>query len=512
LVALKNTIWLTLAALLIIGIVGGTTWAYYNDSETASGNSFQAWSADLWTQTSQADFEAGISYQVDTASNPGNVLLVESPNWYDTDWDYRKEITIDHTEVDADLTDFPVLISIPSDADLAAHAQTSGDDILFTSVSSTIKLSHEIESFNSTTGELVAWVKLPSLSSISDTGIYIYYGNPASGNQENVTEVWDDNFKMVQHLEETSGDHYDSTSNGNTGTPYGGVIQDATGRIDGADDLDGADDYVTATLGGLNAPFTIEAWGYFDSLNQGSGDYDYILMLGTGGNMVSISRNAAGANADRYYSWSQSAQRLGPVLPGQQWLHIVVVSDTSSPYHSMYLNGVPQTVDDFTSVVNTNGDLVWGEYAPASTHWLDGKVDEVRISNVARSAEWIKTCYNNQNLPSGFYSVGIEEGKPEVTPCNIASQVLDTGVAGATWNTLFWDETLPSNTDIILEVKASDVIFDAADAAPLWTIVGGTSPVASGLPPGRYKQWRARLTTSDTSNTPVLHEVRVYYF
>jgi predicted ribosomally synthesized peptide with SipW-like signal peptide len=116
---MKNNIWLTLAMLLIIGIFGGTTWAYYNDSETASGNRFQAWSADLWTQTSQADFEAGILYQVDTSSNPGNVLLAESPNWYDIDWDYRKEITIDHTELDADLTDFPVLISIPSDTDLA---------------------------------------------------------------------------------------------------------------------------------------------------------------------------------------------------------------------------------------------------------------------------------------------------------------------------------------------------------------------------------------------------------
>ena len=108
--------------------------------------------------------------------------------------------------------------------------------------------------------------------------------------------------------------------------------------------------------------------------------------------------------------------------------------------------------------------------------------------------------------------MGIEGEKLEVTPCNIASQVLDTGIAGATWNTLFWDETLLSNTDIILEVRASDVMFNAVDAAPLWTIVGGTSPIASGLPPGRYKQWRARLTTSDTSNTPTLHEVRIYYF
>jgi hypothetical protein len=35
----------------------------------------------------------------------------------------------------------------------------------------------------------------------------------------------------------------------------------------------------------------------------------------------------------------------------------------------------------------------------------DGIIDEVRISNVARSADWITTEYNNQSNPN-FYSVG----------------------------------------------------------------------------------------------------------
>ena len=94
----------------------------------------------------------------------------------------------------------------------------------------------------------------------------------------------------------------------------------------------------------------------------------------------------------------------------------------------------------------------------------------------------------------------------------LASQVLDTGAAGTTWDGLFWDETLLSNTDIVFEVRASDAAFGAGDATPLWNNVGGTSPVVAGLPTGRYQQWRAVLATTDTANTPTLHEVRVYYY
>jgi hypothetical protein len=94
----------------------------------------------------------------------------------------------------------------------------------------------------------------------------------------------------------------------------------------------------------------------------------------------------------------------------------------------------------------------------------------------------------------------------------IASQVLDTAIAGAAWNALFWDETLESSTDITFEVRASDTLFLKDEGAPSWNAVGGASPVVSGLTTGRYKQWRATLSSANTSNTPTLHEVRVYYY
>jgi hypothetical protein len=99
-----------------------------------------------------------------------------------------------------------------------------------------------------------------------------------------------------------------------------------------------------------------------------------------------------------------------------------------------------------------------------------------------------------------------------VSPGTMASQVRDTGAAGTRWDGLFWDETLPLNTDITFEIRASDTLFAAGDVLPAWVSVGGTSPVTSGLPTGRYMQWRATLTTSDASVTPVLHEVRLYHY
>jgi hypothetical protein len=93
----------------------------------------------------------------------------------------------------------------------------------------------------------------------------------------------------------------------------------------------------------------------------------------------------------------------------------------------------------------------------------------------------------------------------------LSSQVLDTTIAEAAWDVLFWDETLESSTNITFEVRASDTGFLKDAGTPSWDAVGGSSPVASGLTTGRYKQWRATLNTSDPTKTPTLHEVRAYY-
>ena len=94
----------------------------------------------------------------------------------------------------------------------------------------------------------------------------------------------------------------------------------------------------------------------------------------------------------------------------------------------------------------------------------------------------------------------------------IASQVLDTGAAGANWTELNWGETLEVDTDITFEVRALDTSFAKDAETPSWTDLGtANSPVTSDLPSRRYVQWRAAFSTSDDTKTPTLHDVTVSY-
>ncbi|MCH6583286.1 MAG: DUF2341 domain-containing protein, partial [Proteobacteria bacterium] len=195
--------------------------------------------------------------------------LVVQAAWYDNNWQYRKKITIDFTKVTANLTNFPVLINLATDAELMANARADGFDILFTDDDETTKLDHERELYVSATGELVAWVRIPSLPSTVDKVIYIYYGNPGALDQQNAPGVWDTNYKLVQHLQEgdsTVTDFYkDSTSNDNHGT-----LTDADGdsaaatKIDGAFDFEGDADRIavpnSASLNPTTDKLTISLW------------------------------------------------------------------------------------------------------------------------------------------------------------------------------------------------------------------------------------------------------------
>jgi len=55
---------------------------------------------------------------------------------------------------------------------------------------------------------------------------------------------------------------------------------------------------------------------------------------------------------------------------------------------------------------------------PYATVFADVKFDEFRLSSINRSADWIKTEYNNQNSPARFPRFGNEQnlGAAAVAP------------------------------------------------------------------------------------------------
>lgn len=342
--------------------------------------------------------------------------------WWNTDWDYRKTITINHTKVGSALTDFPVLIDI-TDGDLASKAQDSGYDIAFTDVGGS-KLSHEIEVFNGASGKLTAWVKVPSLSSTTDTILYMYYGNSACGDQQNKAGVWDSNYVMVQHLKETSGTHVDSTANGNNATAYNGVAQGTPGKIDGSDTFDGANDYVNcskpSSLNDITA-LTYECWVNLDSY----GKLESGRFFDKGGIRVFLVATY-GIGFLQVFSVNKGQWKTSNPLGFGQWYHVALVYNSSSTSNnpSIYVNGTAQSVAYYDGTTIPSGAVT----SDASSDWIaadrsldfartyDGSMDEIRISNVSRPAAWISTEYNNQNSPATFYTVGIEEANVPPPP------------------------------------------------------------------------------------------------
>ena len=134
-------------------------------------------------------------------------------------------------------------------------------------------MDHEIESYASTTGQLVAWVEMPFMSSTSTRSTYLYYGNSSATYQPTNSAVWDSNYMMVQHLSEdpsgTAPQMLDSTANNNDGTSSGSMTtsDQVAGKIDGSLEFDGnvaQDDLITvpnsSVWDNITTAITISAW------------------------------------------------------------------------------------------------------------------------------------------------------------------------------------------------------------------------------------------------------------
>ncbi|WP_240664687.1 DUF2341 domain-containing protein, partial [Methanosarcina sp. MSH10X1] len=166
-----------------------------------------------------------------------------------------KTITIDHTKVASDLTDFPMLVVIENDTDIGELANPNGTDINFLS-SNGDQLAFEKESFSISDGACNAniWVKVPFLSSTTNTTLYLYYGNPGAVDAQNTSAVWDDggfyNYSLVQHLDSdplsSSPQFADSTSFQYNGTAFGGMTGSnlVSGKINNSIYFNGNGDYI----------------------------------------------------------------------------------------------------------------------------------------------------------------------------------------------------------------------------------------------------------------------------
>ena len=401
-----------------------------------------------FTQSITGDFSVGKVMSATLPTYPGRVVVIFNsswggqtvllsadlfgsqayapPGWYAAGWLARKKITILGSQVTGTLTDFPVLIYLAADTNLYNGEGTLsvGNDILFTSSDGTTKLSHEIEWYNAQSGSLYAWVKIPSLIAGSNTVIYVYYNNSAAANQQDRTNVWSNGYAGVWHLNETSGTRYDSTANHNDLTDWNTV---ARGTRAGMAQLAGGADFVRtnseylyindAAQTGLDitGPITMEAWAYNDESGNapyfimdkakgscGSGDAPYFLRLNNAGCSLKECTVVTGSCGEN----PTDAQPGSCTITSGSWIHIVGTNDGTNT--RIYKNSALTDTEPYSSgIFNSDGAFYLGSQVNAN--YFDGIIDEARVSNVARSQDWITTEYTNMISPLTFYSISTEQ-------------------------------------------------------------------------------------------------------
>jgi len=358
--------------------------------------------------------ETGDDFQADGITLTMTFTLNQCGSGYDTSWQYRKAITFtsDTAKIPSTLTNFPVLINLSSDSDLAADAQDDGDDILFTSSNGTTKLDHEIEKFDGSTGELVAWVEVASLS--TGTVIYMYYGNSGASSQQNATGTWDGNFKMVQHLKDlTTSTTKDSTSNNNNGTK-GAANQpiEVNAKIGKGQDFTPTTQYLQIGTTGFSASSgTVELWAKAEGFVLADpAQYLFGHTINPGwSSRIQLYTDDTLGNLNLGLGDSHSTALDIQALNTATWYHIVLTWDGTN--YVVYVDSVSKATGTYAGLtsIESFADIGNAGQALERIEAWNGIIDEVRVSNSVRSAAWIGTAYNNQSDPSAFYSMGAEE-------------------------------------------------------------------------------------------------------
>lgn len=355
-------------------------------------------------------------------------------------YSHRKEIILNHNLVPGNdpLTGFPCLVST-TDTSLRTEIHggmvqyADGRDLCFTSQDMLSILDFEIESFDPVEGSLIAWVRIPSLSALDPTGIFLYFGYPDALPQWDTAAVWSNQYTAVWHMNNDPSlpapQLLDATSYQNHGTAMGGMLADALreGKIGGTVWFDGSDDYATMPVNGFNTGAgTVELWINADSLPPFDSDYIFAhrqeIPITDRAYIRYRSDGAWGTGMGNTFELDE-----GSAIDTATWYHMALSWDGTQVRG--YLNGALDFGPTPYFELDTVREIFIMTWMPGSES-ARGRLDELRVSDIARDSAWIAATYANQFQPELFHQIeAAEEGSavPNDFPCEaIELPVRDT--------------------------------------------------------------------------------------
>ena len=333
---------------------------------------------------------------------------------FNTAFTFRRRITLKKDHIDANLTNFPLKVSFSGDASIGAACRADGYDVIFTSEDGTTALKFEREYFNISGGLAtgVFWVKVPAVSKNGTTAIYMYYGDADATNTADPTNVWDSNFKAVYHMKDGADASHtnDSTAGAHTGTKkFANQPIQSDGLIYKAQTFNGTEDYIDADDHAdfdITAEITIETLIYLNEITAGQ-------VLVTKGISASWTSNnyimglLSGKLEGRWGTVGTVSADAALTVSG--WHHVAfTVAPGTTDKLALYVDGVLVKNANRTGDPTTNNAVLRMGVDATQSNPFDGIMDEMRISNAARSAAWMKFSAHNMIDVDGCLSWGPE--------------------------------------------------------------------------------------------------------
>ena len=334
-------------------------------------------------------------------------------------WRHSAPLVINTTPSGANLPDtareenFPLLVRLHSDWFDFRQAHPAGNDLRFSDARNQ-PLDFEIEEWNPDAGRAHVWVRIPLIEGNQRQSLTMHWGEPNAPQASNGPAVFspDRGYLAVFHLADPTRDssgRLEPVDRGTTPTP--GVIGPARRFANNKGIFCG--DKLTGLPTGAQS-HTTSAWLKPTASNS--------RVFGWGneapqGKVILNYRSPPHIRMECYFSGADVAGKSRVDRTG--WIHVVHTyqQGESLLYVNGMLDGVTRTKDAPLRISTPARMWVGGWY---EVYDNPGDVDEVRLANVLRSADWARLEFENQKPLSTL--VG-----PLVTPGTALSVVPSTG-------------------------------------------------------------------------------------
>ena len=310
-------------------------------------------------------------------------------------WRHTGSFTILTTPEGANLpataseNDFPLLVRLDKDWFDFRQAKSKGEDIRF-ATGDGAPLAYEVDDWDTIRGTACIWVRIPSIKGAARQELKMFWGKSDAQSESNGSAVFSksNGYLSVWHLNDPVRDETKTTMAKDTGTtPVAGMIGRAR-RFERGKGIYGGDNITSYPTG--SSPHTSEAWFRAEQPNA------IVLGWGNEGRQGKVTMRYSSpphANMECYFSDADVSGES--VLAPSSWVQVVHTyqKGDSRIYVNGVLDGVSKTANAPLAIKSPARMYIGGWY---DDYRFVGDMDEVRLSQVTRSADWVKLQYENQ--------------------------------------------------------------------------------------------------------------------